>query len=214
MLLSEAKSLAERFAGQFSVAYFSSDLFQIYLAIEQPVKDAVVTVPPYFNQAERRSMALAAEIAGLNLLQLINDNTAAGINYGMFRRKEFNETAQTVMIYDMGATKTTATVYGNLKSMLFFGVGSKFYSILEFQLVKDKTTKEKNPQMSVLGVGYDRTLGGLEASVRLRDHLVKEFVKQGKVKGKLKPFQCEKIECLAIFLKAIQRKIQEQWRNF
>ena len=81
----------------------------------QPVSDAVITVPPYFNQAERRSMALAAEIAGLNLLQLINDNTAAGINYGMFRRKEFNETAQTVLIYDMGATKTTATVYGQYR---------------------------------------------------------------------------------------------------
>lgn len=44
--------------------------------IEQPVKDVVITVPAYFNQAERRAMVDAAEIAGVNLLQLMNDNTA------------------------------------------------------------------------------------------------------------------------------------------
>ncbi len=65
----------------------------------------------------------------------MNDNTAAGVNYGMFRRNQFNETATHVLVYDMGATKTTATV-------------------LEYQIVKEKNG-EKNPQMSVLGVGYE-----------------------------------------------------------
>lgn len=40
----------------------------------------------------------------------MNDNSAAGLQYGMFRTKEFNETATTLLIYDMGATKTTATI--------------------------------------------------------------------------------------------------------
>lgn len=65
----------------------------------------------------------------------MNDNTAAGLNYGMFRRKAFNESATTLLLYDMGATKTTATVF-------------------EFQVVKDKVTGAKNPQMTTLGVGY------------------------------------------------------------
>jgi hypothetical protein len=51
MILSEARKITEKYA-------------------EQPVKDAVITVPSYFNQAERRAMAVAAEIAGLNLLQV------------------------------------------------------------------------------------------------------------------------------------------------
>ena len=51
MVLSYAQKLAENFA-------------------EQPVKDVVITVPPFFNQAERRAMMKAAEIAGLNLLQV------------------------------------------------------------------------------------------------------------------------------------------------
>ena len=41
-----------------------------------PVYEAVITVPPYFNQAERRAMMRAGEMAGLKVLQLINDNSA------------------------------------------------------------------------------------------------------------------------------------------
>lgn len=44
-------------------------------------------MPGYFNQAERRALKDAAALAGLNVLQLINDYTAIGINYGIFRRK-------------------------------------------------------------------------------------------------------------------------------
>lgn len=42
----------------------------------QPVKEAVITVPPFFNQAERRAVLNAAELAGIKVLQLINSNTA------------------------------------------------------------------------------------------------------------------------------------------
>ncbi|KPJ17240.1 Hypoxia up-regulated protein 1 [Papilio machaon] len=53
----------------------------------QPISECVITVPGYFNQAERRALKDAAALAGLNVLQLINDYTAIGINYGIFRRK-------------------------------------------------------------------------------------------------------------------------------
>lgn len=45
---------------------------------DQPIKDVVITVPPFLSQAERRAIVAAADIAGVNLLQLMNDN-AAGI---------------------------------------------------------------------------------------------------------------------------------------
>lgn len=66
----------------------------VLLLTEQPIKDAVITVPGYFNQAERRAVLQAAHIAGLKVLQLINDNTAVALNYGVFRRKDINSTAQ------------------------------------------------------------------------------------------------------------------------
>lgn len=62
--------------------------------VEQPIKDAVITVPAFFNQAERRAVLQAARMAGLKVLQLINDNTATALSYGVFRRKDINSTAQ------------------------------------------------------------------------------------------------------------------------
>ncbi|XP_065201452.1 hypoxia up-regulated protein 1 [Planococcus citri] len=124
----------------------------------QPINDVVLTVPGYFNQIERKAMITAAEMAGLKVLQLINDYTAAALNYGIFRRKDFNDTAQYVMLYDMGASSTSAVVvsYQNAKT-------------------KEKGFVETNPQLSIVGVGYDRTLGGLEMQLRLRDFLAKKF---------------------------------------
>uniref|UniRef100_A0A4W3J9H3 Hypoxia up-regulated protein 1 n=1 Tax=Callorhinchus milii TaxID=7868 RepID=A0A4W3J9H3_CALMI len=141
MMLNYSRSLAQEFA-------------------EQPIKDLVITVPVYFNQAERRAVLQAAHIAGLKVLQLINDNTAVALNYGVFRRKDINSTAQTVMFYDMGSSSTTAT-------------------IIIYQTVKTKDSGTQ-PQLHVRGVGYDRTLGGFEMELRLRDHLATLFNGQKK----------------------------------
>lgn len=131
----------------------------------QPVNEVVLTVPGFFNQAERRALLQAAELGGLKVLQLINDYTAVALNYGIFRRKDFNETAQYVMFYDMGASKTTATIvsYQNIKT-------------------KERGYVETNPLLTILGVGYDRTLGGLEIQLRLRDYLATKFNEMKKSK--------------------------------
>ncbi|KAK6055482.1 hypothetical protein COOONC_07015, partial [Cooperia oncophora] len=77
---------------------------------EMSLRDVVISVPVFFTQAERLIIEKAAEIAKLNLLQLINGGTAAGLNYGVFRRKEVTDTPQRLLIYDMGAAKTVATL--------------------------------------------------------------------------------------------------------
>jgi len=116
MLLADARWVAEKYP-------------------EQPVKDVVIMVPAYFNEAERWAMVVAAEISVVNFLQLMNGNTTASVNYEMFRRKEFNVTVTTVLIYDMGMTKTIATIF-------------------DYQLVQDKITKEK-PSNDDFSVGCD-----------------------------------------------------------
>uniref|UniRef100_A0A182Q0R7 Hypoxia up-regulated protein 1 n=1 Tax=Anopheles farauti TaxID=69004 RepID=A0A182Q0R7_9DIPT len=129
----------------------------------QPITECVLIVPGFYGQAERTALVSAARLANLKVLQLINDYTAVALNYGIFRRKEINETAQYFLFYDMGAYKTSAAV-------------------VSYQLVKDKATRETHPVVQVLGVGFDRTLGGLEMQIRLRDYLGQEFNKQGKTK--------------------------------
>uniref|UniRef100_A0A3Q2PA10 Hypoxia up-regulated protein 1 n=1 Tax=Fundulus heteroclitus TaxID=8078 RepID=A0A3Q2PA10_FUNHE len=127
---------------------------------EQPIKDAVITVPAFFNQAERRAVLHAAQMAGLKVLQLINDNTAVALNYGVFRRKDIDGTAKNVMFYDMGSGSTTAT-------------------IVSYQTVKTKESGTQ-PQLQIRGVGFDRSLGGFEMDLRLRDHLANLFNNQKK----------------------------------
>uniref|UniRef100_A0A669CBL3 Hypoxia up-regulated protein 1 n=1 Tax=Oreochromis niloticus TaxID=8128 RepID=A0A669CBL3_ORENI len=148
---------------------------------EQTIKDAVITVPAFFNQAERRAVLHAAHIAGLKVLQLINDNTAVALNYGVFRRKDIDSTAKHVMFYDMGSGSTTAT-------------------IVTYQTVKTKESGTQ-PQLQIRGVGFDRGLGGFEMDLRLRDHLARLFNEQKKSKKDVR----ENHRAMAKLLKEAQR---------
>ncbi|XP_036975370.1 hypoxia up-regulated protein 1 [Acanthopagrus latus] len=148
---------------------------------EQPIKDAVITVPAFFNQAERRAVLQAAQMAGLKVLQLINDNTAVALNYGVFRRKDIDATPKNVMFYDMGSGSTTAT-------------------IVSYQTVKTKESGNQ-PQLQIRGVGFDRGLGGFEMDLRLQDHLAKLFNEQKKSKKDVR----ENHRAMAKLLKEAQR---------
>ena len=56
----------------------------------QPVKDAVVTVPAYFNDAQRQATKDAGTISGMNVLRIINEPTAAAIAYGLDNKAKVN----------------------------------------------------------------------------------------------------------------------------
>ncbi|CAD7929946.1 unnamed protein product [Amoebophrya sp. A25] len=73
------------------------EIAEAYVGI--PVTDAVITVPAYFNDAQRQATKDAAAIAGLNALRIINEPTAAAIAYGLDKK---GEKATNVLIYDMG----------------------------------------------------------------------------------------------------------------
>jgi len=63
----------------------------------EKVKDAVITIPAYFNDAQRQATKAAGEIAGLNVLRIINEPTAAALAYGLEKKKN-----ETVMVFDFG----------------------------------------------------------------------------------------------------------------
>jgi molecular chaperone DnaK len=64
----------------------------------EPVTDAVITVPAYFNDAERQATKEAGEIAGLNVSRIVNEPTAAALAYGLDK----GETDQTILVFDLG----------------------------------------------------------------------------------------------------------------
>ena len=71
-----------------------------------PVTDAVITVPAYFNDAERTATITAGRLAGLNVLQIINEPTAAALAYGLDKLDE----NQTVFVFDLGGGTFDVTV--------------------------------------------------------------------------------------------------------
>jgi len=66
----------------------------------QEVKDAVVTVPAYFNDSQRQATKDAGVIAGLNIIRIINEPTAAAIAYGLDKKRDEKES--NVLIFDLG----------------------------------------------------------------------------------------------------------------
>jgi hypoxia up-regulated 1 len=126
------------------------------------VKDAVLTVPPYFTAEETRAIELAANLAGLRVLSLISDGLAVGVNYATTRTfPSVTEGGKPEhhLVFDMGAGSTKATV-------------------LRFQgkTVKDGKKSNKTVQeVHVLGTGWDRTLGGDALNTVIVNDMIESF---------------------------------------
>ncbi|MWV60976.1 molecular chaperone DnaK [Helicobacter saguini] len=71
----------------------------------EPVKEAVITVPAYFNDAQRKATKEAGAIAGLDVLRIINEPTAAALAYGLDKKE-----SEKIMVYDLGGGTFDVTV--------------------------------------------------------------------------------------------------------
>lgn len=127
------------------------------------VQDVVFTVPPFYTVAERRALEVSARLAGMKVLGVVSDSLAVGINYAVSRTFPDitkDGKAEINMVFDMGAGSTSATV------LQFAG-----------RTVKDKGKRNKTVQeVQVLGVGWDKTLGGDALNSLIVDDMVKAFV--------------------------------------
>jgi len=72
----------------------------------EPISDAVITVPAYFNDAQRQATKDAGRIAGLNVLRIVNEPTAAAIAYGADKQ----DTSRTILVFDLGGGTFDVTV--------------------------------------------------------------------------------------------------------
>ncbi|MEX0446348.1 molecular chaperone DnaK [Xenorhabdus sp. SGI246] len=115
----------------------------------EPVTEAVITVPAYFNDAQRQATKDAGRIAGLEVKRIINEPTAAALAYGL--DKEVGN--RTIAVYDLGG-------------------GTFDISIIEIDEVDGEKTYE------VLATNGDTHLGGEDFDSRLINYLVDEFKKE------------------------------------
>nr|CAB3501250.1 unnamed protein product [Digitaria exilis] len=73
---------------------------EAYLGVE--VKNAVITVPAYFNNSQRKATIDAGTIAGLNVMRIIMEPTAAAIAYGLHKKHVSDDQGRTVLVFDLG----------------------------------------------------------------------------------------------------------------
>lgn len=111
----------------------------------EPVTDAVVTVPAYFDDAERQATKDAGEIAGLNVLRIVNEPTAAALAYGLDKGKE----DELILVFDLGG-------------------GTFDVSLLEV----GKDAEDGFATIQVKATHGDNKLGGDDWDQRIIDHLV------------------------------------------
>ena len=114
----------------------------------EPVTEAVITVPAYFNDSQRQATKDAGRIAGLEVKRIINEPTAAALAFGMDKK----EGDRKIAVYDLGG-------------------GTFDVSIIEIAVV------DKEHQCEVLSTNGDTFLGGEDFDQRLMDYLADEFKK-------------------------------------
>ena len=119
----------------------------------EKVTDAVVTVPAYFNDSQRQATKDAGTIAGLNVLRIINEPTAAAFAYELETGKEKE---QTIVVYDLGG-------------------GTFDISILEIYEVEGEGGEEGKVSFEVKSTSGDTHLGGDDFDQRIIDWLCDEF---------------------------------------
>ncbi|KAL2893930.1 Heat shock cognate 70 kDa protein [Bienertia sinuspersici] len=127
MLLIKMKEIAEAYLGR-------------------KVKNAVVTVPAYFNDAQRQATKDAGVIAGLNVMRIINEPTAAAIAYGLDKQVSSSDAGKNVLVFDLGGGTFDVSV-----------------------------VKIKKDVFEVKAVSGDTHLGGRDFDNRMLNHLVSEF---------------------------------------
>ncbi len=113
----------------------------------EPVTDAVITVPAYFNDAERQATKDAGQIAGLNVLRIVNEPTAAALAYGLDKGKE----DELILVFDLGG-------------------GTFDVSLLEV----GKDESDGFATIQVRATSGDNRLGGDDWDQRIVEHLIKQ----------------------------------------
>ncbi|KAJ0808822.1 putative Heat shock protein 70 family [Helianthus annuus] len=138
MVLAKMKESAEAFLGK-------------------TIEDAVITVPAYFNDSQRQATKDVGYVAGLNVLQIINEPTAAAIAYGLDMTHDHISCVTNVLIFDLGG-------------------GTFDVSLVAI---------DQNGKIEVKAVAGDTHLGGQDFDNEMVDHFIKEFDRKHKSDIKL-----------------------------
>jgi molecular chaperone DnaK len=131
----------------------------------EPVTEAVITVPAYFNDSQRQATKDAGKIAGLEVKRIINEPTAAALAYGMDKQRGDRK----IVVYDLGG-------------------GTFDISVIEIAEI------DGEHQFEVLATNGDTFLGGEDFDLRIIEYLAGEFEKESGVDIKKDPLAMQRLK--------------------
>ncbi|XP_057313213.1 heat shock protein 105 kDa-like [Hydractinia symbiolongicarpus] len=126
-------------------------------ALQTKVTDCVISVPSYFTDYQRRSLLLAAEVAGLNCLKLMNDTSAVALNYGLFKQ-------------DLPAPEEKP------RHVAFVDCGHSSFQVCIAAFNKGK--------IKILSTASDASLGGRDFDEKLKNYFAEAFLQKYKIDPK------------------------------
>ena len=135
----------------------------------ETVTDAVITVPAYFNDAQRQATKDAGRIAGLDVKRIINEPTAAALAFGLDKNQKGD---RKIAVYDLGG-------------------GTFDVSIIDIAAV------EGDKQFEVLSTNGNTFLGGEDFDQRIIDHIIEDFKRQHGIDLKKDPIALQRIKASA-----------------
>ena len=143
------------------------------------IKDCVITVPSYFTLWQKRLILDSADIAGLSVLQLVHENTAAATMFGIDRLDR--DKPVTVLFYNMGGTDTEV-------------------SIVRYSTITEMPSNKTYEHVEILSEAWDKELGGADLDTILLNMLAERFNALKERQGK---------PDIRTFPKAIKRLMKE-----
>lgn len=152
VLLNNGNGVTQLYPEEICASYILKMKQMAELYTNCVINNAVITVPAYFNDLQRNAMRLSAEIAGLNVLRIVNEPTAAAIAYNLNINKSGSDNI--TLVFDMGG-------------------GTLDVSILEF-------TNDENIY-NVLATCGDMHLGGKDFDNKIYSYCLSEFFKKNKL---------------------------------
>lgn len=138
--------------------------------LNKPVRQAVITVPAYFNDLQRQATKVAGELAGLEVMRIINEPTAAALAYGLDKKQGDS----TVAVYDLGG-------------------GTFDISIIDIIEIEGDN-KEKERQFEVRATNGDTKLGGGDFDRCIIEYLADEFKKEQGIDLRKDPLALQRLK--------------------
>lgn len=140
---------------------------EVYLGTT--IKDVVITVPVYFNNSQRQATVDAGTIAGLNVLRIINEPTAAALAYGL-EKVQASNIARTVLVFDLGGGTFDASLLSICRGAI------------------NDSDGEKNV-FKVMAIDGDPHLGGADFDIKMMEYALRKFKEINKIQDQIEQDQ-------------------------